>query len=99
MNPQIESIGSLEKPVGTLKILVHLRKHEKATITNLIRDVELNQRTTYSALDNLKERGLIYHEEISGFPVCKYYRLTKKGDEVAEYLRSIACLLAQEYDR
>ena len=53
MNSQIEGIGTLEKPIGTLKILVHLHNNEKATITNLIKDVRLNQRTTYSALEQL----------------------------------------------
>lgn len=98
MNSQIEGIGTLEKPIGTLKILVHLRENKKATITNLIQDVELNQRTTYSALENLQNQGLIFQEKTNGFPVCKYYKLTEKGDEVAYYLDTVACLLTQEHE-
>lgn len=97
MNSQIEGIGNLEKPVGTLKILVHLHKNEKATITNLIMDVKLNQKTTYSALENLREKDLIYQEESKGFPLCKYYKLTDKGSQVAKHLGEIACLLIHDY--
>ena len=93
MNSQSEGIGTLEKPIGTLKILVHLHNNEKATITNLIKDVRLNQRTTYLALENLQDHELIYQEEAKGFPVCKYYKLTGKGCEVAEHLGAIACIL------
>lgn len=94
MIENINSIKHLEKRVGTLQILVHLKKNDKATITNLIRDANLNQRTTYSALANLLEHGLIFREETKGFPICKYYRLTEKGEEIALHLGNINKLLA-----
>jgi len=79
MQPKVNGIGHLEKPVGTLQILVHLYNNKKATITSLIRNEQLNQRTTYSALSKLQKSGLIFQEESMGFPVCKYYFLTEKG--------------------
>ena len=92
----MKNIRQLEKRVGTLQILVHLQKNKKATITNLIREANLNQRTTYSALANLLESGLIYRDETNGFPVCKYYRLTEKGEKIAEHLDNVNRLLALE---
>ena len=86
-------LGKLEKPVGTMRILVHLRQNEKATITNLLKTENLNQRTTYSALDKLQEQGLIFQEESLGFPVCKYYFLTDKGKEVARQLEIVVGML------
>ena len=93
MSSDANGIKTLEKRVGTLQILVHLHNHKKATVTNLIRDARLNQRTTYSALANLQEQGLIIREETNGFPVCKYYTLTEKGERVAEHLGTVAGLL------
>ena len=93
MASDINGIKTLEKRVGTLQILVHLHNNKKATVTNLIRDAKLNQRTTYSALANLQEHGLICREETNGFPVCKYYMLTEKGEVVAEHLGDVARVL------
>ena len=88
-------VGNLGKPVGTLEILVHLFRNEKATVTNLIRDAGLNQRTTYSALSNLQDQKLVCRELTDGFPVCKYYKLTKKGQDVATLLNVVDGLLAK----
>ena len=82
-------LGKLEKPVGTMRILVHLRQNEKTTITQLLKAESLNQRTTYSALEKMQEQGLIFQEESLGFPVCKYYFLTDKGKEVARQLERV----------
>ena len=90
-----DNIGLLEKPVGTMKILVHIHRNEKTTITGLLKNEQLNQRTTYSALEKLQERGLIFQEESLGFPLCKYYFLTDKGKEVAKKLELVAGALAR----
>ena len=95
MKQIIDNIGILEKPVGTMKILVHLHQNEKTTITRLLRHEQLNQRTTYSALEKLQVEGLIFQEESMGFPVCKYYFLTDKGKEVAKQLEMVAGALAK----
>ena len=93
MTSATAQLGKLEKPVGTMKILVHLRNNEKTTITKLLKAENLNQRTTYSALDKLQSQGLIFQEESLGFPVCKYYFLTDKGHEVAQHLEVVASAL------
>ena len=95
MDQITDIIGVLEKPVGTMKILVHIHQNEKTTITGLLRNEQLNQRTTYSALEKLQESGLIFQEEILGFPLCKYYFLTDKGKEVAKQLEMVAGALAK----
>ena len=93
MKAMTEGIGILEKPVGTMKILVHLHQNDKSTITGLLKSENLNQRTTYSALDKLQEEGLIFQEESMGFPLSKYYFLTAKGKLVAEKLEKVASVL------
>ena len=87
------NIKDLQKPVGSLEILVHLHRNKKATITQLITQAGLNQRTTYSALGKLLEQDLISHEASNGFPVCKYYELTDKGKPVAKHLNAVDKLL------
>ena len=99
MKSNIEGIGTLEKPVGTLKILVHLHNNEKATVTNLIKEADLNQRTTYSALSKLLDEGLIYKEETKAFPVHKYYKLTEKGKKIAEHLGIVAAIFLNDESR
>jgi DNA-binding HxlR family transcriptional regulator len=89
-------INTIEKPVGSLEILVHLHRYERATVTNLIKDAGLNQRTAYSALSKLKNQELICQEVSNGFPVCKYYRLTSRGKAVALHLDTIDKLLIAE---
>ena len=86
-------LGTIEKPVGTLEILVHLNRNEKSTITELVRDAGLNQRTTYSAISNLQKQKLITQKLGNGFPLCKYYKLTGKGKKIAERLEEIYDLL------
>lgn len=86
-------IGTIEKPVGSLEILVHLHRNEKATISNFIKKAGLNQRTTYSAISNLQNQKLVRQEVSDGFPVYKYYKLTRKGKKIAEHLEEIDSLL------
>ncbi len=87
------NVGTIGKPVGSLDILVHLLRNEKATVTNLITDAGLNQRTTYSAISSLLEQNLICQEVDNGFPVCKYYKLTNRGKAIAVHLDTIDGLL------
>jgi len=89
-----DQLSIIEKPVGSMKILMYLHKNQRATITNLLRRQDLNQRTTYSALGKLQKEGLIKHQNSKGFPVCKYYLLTDKGRAVAEQLSVVASTLA-----
>jgi len=99
MKSATAQLGKLEKPVGTMKILVHLHRNKKATITNLLKTENLNQRTTYSALGRLQEQGLIFQEEELGFPVCKYYFLTDRGKELAQQLEIVADVLTNQQSR
>jgi len=87
------AIGAIEKPVGSLKILVHLYRIEKATITMMLKDIEINQRTAYSALHMLFKEDLIEMEIRTGRPWGKFYRLTEKGKIVATYLDKVDNIL------
>jgi len=88
-------ISCIQKPVGSLEILVHLHRNEKATISNLISEAGLNQRTTYSALARLQNLGLVSQKVVGEFPVSKYYGLTRKGKMVAMHLDTIEGMLAK----
>jgi predicted transcriptional regulator len=88
-------IGSIEKPVGSQRILVYLYRNKKVTVTELIRDADFNQRTAYAALDRLSMEKLIEMDEGSGFPQRKYYKLTKKGKDVANHLEKVDILLTE----
>ena len=90
-----DTIEILEKPVGTMKILIYLHQNEKTTITGLLKNQHLNQRTTYSALEKLQEKDLVQQKEDTGFPKSKYYFLTNKGKTVAERLELVAWALAK----
>ena len=87
------NIRTIGKPVGALEVLVHLHRNEKATITDLIKDAELNQRTTYSAISKLQSQNLVKQETTKGFPMYKHYKLTNKGKGVAEHLDLVDNLL------
>lgn len=91
----MKNIGAIGKPVGTLEILVHLYRAQKATVTNLIRDAGLNQRTAYSALSNLLDHDLVCQEISDRFPLSKYYALTKRGKAVAGHLATVEKLLVE----
>ncbi len=90
------NINTIGKPVGSLEILVHLHRNDKTTVTNLIKEEGLNQRTTYSAISSLLEQELICLEVDKGFPVCKYYMLTKRGKAIAGHLDSVDRLIPKK---
>jgi len=90
------AIGNIEKPMGSLKILVHLFKNEKSTITTMLKEIDLNQRTAYAALKKLSSEELIDVEINTGFPIRKYYKLTSKGKRVANHLQKVDSLLGIE---
>ena len=87
------NIRAIGRPAGSLEVLVHLYRNEKATITNLITDAGLNQRTTYSAIEKLQSHKLVKQEISKGFPIYKYYKLTNIGKGVAEHLDLVDNLL------
>jgi DNA-binding HxlR family transcriptional regulator len=87
------AISNIEKPVGSLKILIYLFHNEKSTITTMLKDVDLNQRTAYAALRKLSDGDLVETEVCPGFPVRKYYKLTQKGKGIANHLAKVDSML------
>jgi DNA-binding transcriptional ArsR family regulator len=92
----MKNIGAIGKPVGTLEILVHLYRAQRVTVTNLIRDAGLNQRTAYSALSKLLDQDLVCQDIGDKFPLCKYYSLTRRGRTIAGHLDTVDKLLVEE---
>lgn len=77
----------IEKPVGTMKILIYMLQNNQTTVTGMLKNEDLNQRTTYSALEKLQKEGLVRcHKNKGGFPVRKYYTLTDRGKDIAQRL-------------
>jgi len=86
-------IAELEKRAA-LQILVYLQKKEKATITELRRNVKASLDAIYSGLEVLMNLTLVKRVEEKEFPFSTFYELTPLGREVAELLARIEELLA-----
>ncbi len=81
---------SVEKPVGTLDLLLYLFRRGKASVTEAISDLGLSPGTFYAAKDRLESLGLAYEEEQVGHPRYVYLGLTREGDAAAAALAPFA---------
>lgn len=92
----LKGLKVLEKPTGTLTILLHLARNRETTISVLIREVGMNQRTAYSALRKLLSLNLILVEVESSFPrTRKVYRLTDRGASLATLLKAADMMMKE----
>jgi predicted ArsR family transcriptional regulator len=74
-------------PVGSLAILIKIYQEGFTTISDLREEDGMCGNTAYSALDSLKECGLIIQEVESEFPrTVKKYKLTEDGDHLGKIL-------------
>lgn len=84
MVSNVRPARTIKKAKGTFDILSYLYRHQKACLTELIRNVDASQRTVYRAIDILLSLDLVSVEEMITFPKRKIYALTPKGRLVAE---------------
>ncbi|MFQ6129068.1 MAG: hypothetical protein ACE5QW_09230 [Thermoplasmata archaeon] len=92
----LKGLKPLEKPTGTLTILLHLARKKETTISVLIREVGMNQRTAYSALRKLLSLNLILVEVESSFPrTRKVYWLTDRGASLATLLKAADAIMKE----
>ena len=83
------SLKSIQKPFGQLNILVYLYRNERVPAKFLKNRIAINPKTASSALSNLENLKLV--RKLSNDD----YKLTKKGNEVAESLNQIEKLLSK----
>jgi DNA-binding HxlR family transcriptional regulator len=88
------SIAELEQTTA-LRILTHLLKAEKASRTELRKNIEASVSAIYNALPKLKRLKLIDEESKETFPFTVEVSLTHKGRRVAEHLAKIEAILAE----
>lgn len=92
------NIQDLEKPVGCIEALAAAHRNGSVTVTDLIRNVGMSQKTAYSSLERLMELELLDREECkeSGRIVRRYFS-TKRASNLAMYLDA-ACATMRELE-
>lgn len=88
MNFEKEKLKFLEQTTLP-RILIYLLETEKASRTDLVRNIQGSQGAIYNALPILLEKGLIEEKTSEGFPRRINIWLTEKGKKVATPLISI----------
>jgi len=79
-----------------MEILLYLRKHSKASRSDLRDNIGVVLTTLYkTSLPTLKEVGLIHEETTKKFPYTVYIELTEKGKKIAEKLVEIETVLKE----
>jgi tetratricopeptide (TPR) repeat protein len=76
----------LQKPVGTLDLLLYLYRHGRTRVTVIVSETGMNRETFYSASDRLQYLGFAYEQPETGFPVHVYLGLTRDGEAIARDL-------------
>jgi len=84
----------IQKPLGTLDILLHLSREAPSDVTTIIGKLGMCTSTFYSAVNRLKSLGLVFEETKKGWPTRVYYQLTYAGEEVVDYLHSIEGIIS-----
>jgi DNA-binding MarR family transcriptional regulator len=88
----------LEKPVGCIEALVMAYRNNGVTITNLIKDAGMSQKTAYSSLHKLMELGLLrdVEDRENGRKVRRYFP-KERAERLAMYL-DVACSTMKELE-
>ncbi len=93
------NIQDLEKPVGCIEALAAAHRNGSVTVTDLIRNIGMSQKTAYSSLEKLMELELLNCEDCKeGGRIVRRYSTTEKADRVAMYLNA-ACSTMRELER
>lgn len=93
------NIQDLEKPVGCIEVLAAAHRNGSLTVTDLIRNVGMSQKTAYSSLEKLIELELLDCKECKeGGRIVRRYSATDKAERVAMYLDA-ACNTMRELER
>ncbi len=88
------AFGVLEKPVGTLDLLVFLLRNGRTSINEILAETGMSRDTFYGAVNRPTTLNLAYRDEQAGFPPYVYLGLTKSGEDLARALLPGADMLA-----
>jgi len=89
------TITELEQTTA-LRIILHLYKQNKASRTDLRKNIEASTAAIYNALPKLRKLGLIEEAREGAFPFTVEVTLTEKGKKVASHLFEIEKILTRE---
>jgi DNA-binding IclR family transcriptional regulator len=93
------NIQKLEKPVGCIEALAAAHRGGGVTITDLIRNVGMSQKTAYSSLEKLMELDLLACEDlVDGGRTVRRYSTRDKAEKLAMYLDAV-CTTMKELER
>ncbi len=84
----------LQKPVGTLDLLLYLSRKGKSSVVQIISETGLSRGTFYSAAERLRSMGFAYEDPQTGYPSYTYWGLTRDGEAVARALAPAADLVS-----
>jgi len=82
-------LGLLQRPFGTLDLLVYLQKEGIRSISAIIRDVRFSPPSAYAAIHRLLELGFIFERTQRGVENRVVFGVTAKGEKVARALGPI----------
>jgi DNA-binding IclR family transcriptional regulator len=93
------NIQELEKPVGCIEAMAAAHRTGGVTITDLIRNVGMSQKTAYSSLEKLMELDLLQCEDlVDGGRTVRRYSAMDKAEKLAMYLDAV-CITMKELER
>jgi len=82
----------LERPTGTLSVLVRIAEPGEHTVTSLVKDLGFSTGLVYSALERLKDLGFIT-ERRDVVRQSLFYSLTAPGEEAAGTVQPLEGLI------
>lgn len=93
------NIQELEKPVGCIETMAAAHRSGGVTITDLIRNVGMSQKTAYSSLEKLMGLDLLKCEDLmEGGRTVRRYSTSERAETLAMYLDAV-CITMKELER
>jgi DNA-binding IclR family transcriptional regulator len=93
------NIQELEKPVGCIEAMAAAHRNSGITITDLIRNVGMSQKTAYSSLEKLMDLNLLKCEDlVEGGRTVRRYSTKANAEKLAMYLDAV-CSTMKELER
>lgn len=89
----MQPIDKLDEGKATLRILLYLYRKGQTKLTTIIQDMPIGQKAVYTALNTLRELALLKEETSQDFPFTRKFKLTPKGEKIAQQIVQIEHLL------
>ncbi len=85
----------LQKPVGSVDLLLCLQQSGKAAVTAILSETGMSRDMFYNAKERLMSLGFAYEDRQSGPPTQVFIGLTRAGEAIARALVPVTMLLAE----